>query len=78
MITPSSLSTYTHRHVNEVVHIRIRKTGDYYDLCDGEKFLTLGELVGYYMENPGILRERSGRVVELRNGLNCEKITTER
>ena len=47
-------------------------------MCGGEKFATMGDLVGYYLENPGILRERSGRIVELRNGLNCEKVTAER
>lgn len=47
-------------------------------MCGGEKFPTLGELVGYYMENLGILRERSGRVIELRNGLNCKMVTTEK
>ena len=31
------------------------------------------------MENPGTLREKSGRVIELRNALNCEEVvTTER
>ena len=69
---------WTHRHVNEVIHIRIRKTDDYYDLCGGEKFPTLGELVGYYMENLGILREGSGRIIELRNGLDYKMVTTEK
>lgn len=31
------------------------------------------------MENPGTLREKNGRVIELRNELDCEEVaTTER
>jgi len=47
-------------------------------LYGGEKFATLGELVSYYMENPGTLREKSGMVIELKNPLNCEEVTAER
>ena len=69
---------YTHRRLAEVTHIKIQNTGDYYDLYGGEKFATLGELVSYYMENPGTLREKSGMVIELKNPLNCEEVTAER
>ena len=31
------------------------------------------------MENPGTLREKNGKIIELRNALNCEEVaTTER
>ena len=56
----------------------VQNAGDYYDLYGGEKFATLGELVSYYVKNPGTLRERNGRVIELKYPLNCEVVTTER
>ncbi len=61
-----------------MTHIKIQNTGDYYDLYGGEKFATLGELVSFYMENPGALREKSGIVIELQMPLNSEEITAER
>lgn len=46
----------------------------------GEKFATLSELVQYYMENPGQLREKkTGAVIELKQPLSCAvEPTTER
>ncbi|KAG8222469.1 hypothetical protein J437_LFUL002204 [Ladona fulva] len=62
----------------EVTHIKIQNTGDFYDLYGGEKFATLSELVQFYMENQGQLREKNGEVIELRYPLNCADPTTER
>jgi hypothetical protein len=50
------------RSSGAVTHIKIRSTGDYYDLYDGEKFATLYKLVQHYMENQGHLREKNGEV----------------
>lgn len=46
----------------------------------GEKFATLSELVSYYIENPGQLREKkTGAVIELKQSLSCAiEPTTER
>lgn len=66
------------RRRGEVTHVRIHNQGDYYDLYGGEKFATLAELVMYYAENPGQLRERNGVVIELGQPLSSESITTER
>lgn len=66
------------RRGNEVTHIKIQNSGDYYDLYGGEKFATLGELVSYYMENPGSLRERNGTEIELKNPFNSDEVTAER
>ncbi|XP_057317863.1 tyrosine-protein phosphatase corkscrew isoform X2 [Microplitis mediator] len=63
---------------SEVTHIKIQNTGDFYDLYGGEKFATLSELVQYYMENGGQLREKNGEVIELKYPLNCADPTTER
>ncbi|XP_013778053.1 tyrosine-protein phosphatase non-receptor type 11-like isoform X2 [Limulus polyphemus] len=70
--------TLSVRRNGEVTHIKIQNTGDFYDLYGGEKFATLAELVQYYMENQGQLREKSGEVIELRYPLNCADPTTDR
>lgn len=61
-----------------VTHIKIRNTGDYYDLYGGENFATLAELVQYYMENQDQLKERNGEIIELKYPLICADPTTER
>lgn len=66
------------RRNGEVTHIKIQNTGDFYDLYGGEKFATLSELVQFYMENGGQLREKNGEVIELKYPLNCADPTTER
>lgn len=44
----------------------------------GEKFATLSELVQYYMENGGQLKEKNGQIIELKQPLICAEPTTER
>lgn len=63
---------------DEVTHIKIQNTGDYYDLYGGEKFATLSELIQYYTENEGQLREKNGSLIELKHPLLSEDPTTER
>ncbi|KAL5491000.1 hypothetical protein EMCRGX_G016213 [Ephydatia muelleri] len=70
--------TLSVRRGDEVTHVKIQNSGDYYDLYGGEKFATLAELVSYYIDNPGTLREKNGQVIELKTPLNCEEVTTER
>lgn len=70
--------TLSVRRGDEVTHIKIQNSGDYYDLYGGEKFATLGELVGFYMDNPGTLREKNGMVIELKLPLNSDEVTAER
>jgi len=70
------------RRNNEVTHIKIQNTGDYYDLYGGEKFATLAELVQYYTE-PGPngqhqLKEKNGDIIELLYPLYSADPTTER
>jgi len=74
---PGDFTLSVRRNV-EVTHIKIQNTGDFYDLYGGEKFATLSELVQYYMENQGQLREKNGEIIELRYPLNCADPTTER
>ena len=70
--------TLSVRRGSEVTHIRIQNQGDYYDLFGGEKFATLAELVQYYMENTGQLREKNGEIIELRYPYSCKEETRER
>lgn len=59
------------RRGNEVTHIKVHNTGDFFDLYGGEKFATLSELVHHYIEQEGVLKEKSGTVIELRQLLTC-------
>lgn len=61
-----------------MTHIKIQNTGDFYDLYGGEKFATLAELIQYYSENQGQLKEKTGEVIELKYPLYCADPTTER
>ncbi|KAM5197499.1 LOW QUALITY PROTEIN: tyrosine-protein phosphatase non-receptor type 11-like [Hipposideros larvatus] len=69
--------TLSVRRNGAVIHIKIQNTGDYYDLRR-EKFATLVELVQYYMEHHGQLKEKNGDVIELKYPLNCADPTSER
>jgi len=70
--------TLSVRRRGEVTHIKIQNTGDFYDLYGGEKFATLSELVQFYMENQGQLKEKNGEEISLKFPLNCADPTTER
>uniref|UniRef100_A0A8B9R034 Tyrosine-protein phosphatase non-receptor type n=1 Tax=Anas platyrhynchos TaxID=8839 RepID=A0A8B9R034_ANAPL len=63
---------------DQVTHIRIQNTGDFYDLYGGEKFATLSELVEYYTQQQGSLQDKDGTIIDLRYPLNCSDPTTER
>ena len=66
------------RRGNEVTHIKIQNTGDYYDLYGGEKFASLAELIEYYTENRGLLKEKNGLTIELKQSLNSQQVTNDR
>uniref|UniRef100_A0A8C5NGI4 protein-tyrosine-phosphatase n=1 Tax=Gouania willdenowi TaxID=441366 RepID=A0A8C5NGI4_GOUWI len=66
------------RVYDQVTHIRIQNTGDFYDLYGGEKFATLSELVEYYTSDNGFLQDKDGTTIELKYPLNCSDPTTER
>lgn len=69
---------FSHRRDGEVTHIKIQNTGDFYDLYGGEKFATLSELIQFYTQNPGQLREKNGQIIEMKFPLNSTDPTTER
>ncbi|CAG4985001.1 unnamed protein product [Colias eurytheme] len=70
--------TLSVRRGTEVTHIKIQNNGEFLDLYGGEKFATLSELVQYYMDNQGQLREKNGSIIRLKTPLNCADPTTER
>ncbi|XP_077998024.1 tyrosine-protein phosphatase non-receptor type 11-like [Glandiceps talaboti] len=70
--------TLSVRRNGDVTHIKIQNTGDYYDLYGGEKFATLAELVEYYTQNRGQLKEKNGEIIPLQHPLNSADPTTER
>lgn len=61
-----------------VIYIKIQNIGDYYDFYGGEKFVILVELVQYYMEYYGQLKEKNGDVIEFKYLLNCVDFIFER
>lgn len=65
------------RREGDVTHIKIQNHGNYYDLCGGEPFLTLHELIKYYQDNGG-LPEKNGEFIELLYPINCKDPTSER
>ena len=67
-----------HRRDGEVTHIKIQNVGDFYDLYGGEKFATLSELIQFYTENHGQLKEKNGQIIEMKYPLNSTDPTTER
>lgn len=69
--------TLSVRRKNEVKHIKVQYTGDYYDLYGGEKFCSLAELVQYYADKKGI-KEQNGDIIELKMPLFSCDATTER
>lgn len=70
--------TLSVRREDCVTHIRIRNTGDFLDLYGGETFATLSELVDYYRENHGELKEKNGSIIELKYPLFCQDPLAER
>lgn len=64
------------RRRDKVTHIKIRHTGDFYDLHGGEQFATLAELIQHYTENR--LKEKNGEVFELKRPLDSSDPITER
>ena len=66
------------RRGNEITHVKIQSTEEYYDLYGGEKFATLAELVEYYTDSQNILRETNGQVITFKLPLFVEEVTNER
>lgn len=63
---------------NDVFHIKIQATEDYFDLFDGDKFATLSELVEHYRQQKTELREKNGTLIFLKHPVLSEDPTTER
>ncbi|XP_031761623.1 uncharacterized protein LOC100486059 [Xenopus tropicalis] len=72
-----SILHYSCRVKDSVTHIRIRYTGDYYDLYGGKPFVSLSGLVEFYTGQAN-LQDTSGNRIELKYPLNCSDPTNER
>eukprot|EP00056_Hartaetosiga_gracilis_P020275 m.18453 g.18453 ORF g.18453 m.18453 type:complete len:537 (-) comp8319_c0_seq1:20-1630(-) len=66
------------RRGDDIVHIKIQSTGDYYDLYGGEKFANLSELVKFYTTTHSQLRETNGMILELVAPVSSTDPTSER
>eukprot|EP00117_Sycon_ciliatum_P007290 scpid73513/ scgid10461/ Tyrosine-protein phosphatase non-receptor type 11; SH-PTP2 len=82
LVRPSSSNpgdfTLSIRTGDEISHIKIQNTGDFYDLYGGEKFATLSELIEFYTKCHGQLKKLDGQVIELTYPLLSSEVTTER
>uniref|UniRef100_A0A915PKQ6 protein-tyrosine-phosphatase n=1 Tax=Setaria digitata TaxID=48799 RepID=A0A915PKQ6_9BILA len=63
--SPSDYTLSVHKG-DRIKHVKIQNNGDCLDLYGGETFASLSELVQFYVENPGQLRERDGEVIVLK------------
>ncbi|KAK0394530.1 hypothetical protein QR680_000793 [Steinernema hermaphroditum] len=61
--TPGNYTLSVKVDEEKVTHVKIQNNGDFLDLFGGEMFASLHELVQFYMENPGQLKERSGDAI---------------
>ncbi|VDK29998.1 unnamed protein product [Gongylonema pulchrum] len=62
---PSGYTLSVHKG-DRIKHVKIQNSGDCLDLYGGETFASLSELVQFYVENPGQLREKDGEVILLK------------
>ena len=69
---------YLFRRDGKVTHIKIQNQGDFYDLFGGSQFASLVELIQYYYEGTGHLKEKNGEVIDLKYPLNISGPTAER
>ncbi|KAM3719044.1 Tyrosine-protein phosphatase non-receptor type [Dirofilaria immitis] len=85
--SPSDYTLSVHKG-DRVKHVKIQNNGDCLDLYGGETFASLSELVQFYIENPGQLREKDGEIIILKCplvipsteaiGWACSRPSTER
>uniref|UniRef100_A0A1X7TRJ0 protein-tyrosine-phosphatase n=1 Tax=Amphimedon queenslandica TaxID=400682 RepID=A0A1X7TRJ0_AMPQE len=70
--------TLSVRQRDGVTHVRIQHDGEFYDLYGGEEFASLPELLHFYTNNPGALKEKNGKVIEITKPLPREDMSSER
>jgi len=63
---------------NEVFHIKIQATEEYFDLYGGDKFATLSELIEHYRMKKTELKEKNGTVINLNHPVLSQDPTSER
>ena len=55
-----------HRRDNDVVHLWMQNVDGYYSLFGEEQYVSPYEVVEYCLDNPGMLKEKSGSIIELK------------
>ena len=58
--------------------MRITSDGDQFSLHKGNSFSTLWELLQFYMENPGLLKQTNRDTLELKHPVYCQGGVKER
>ncbi|VDN01556.1 unnamed protein product [Thelazia callipaeda] len=66
--SPSDYTLSVHKG-DRIKHVKIQNNGDCLDLYGGETFASLSELVQFYIENPGQLKEKDGEIIVLKCSL---------
>jgi len=69
---------YFCRRGNEIVQLKITSDGDQYSLHKDSCFNTLWELLQFYVENPGLLKQTNGDTLELKHPVYCQSGIKER
>lgn len=61
-----------------MIHIRMESNNGYYSLFGGEQFVSPYEVVEHCLDNPGILKEKSGNIIELKQPVTTQDTITNR
>ena len=67
-------SDASHRRDDDVVHLRMQNINGHYSLFGEEKFVSPYEVVEYCLDNPGILKEKSGNIIELKQPVTTQDV----
>ena len=67
-----------HRRDDDVVHLRMQNVDGYYSLFGEEQYVSPYEVVEYCLDNPGMLKEKSGSIIELKQPVTTQDAITNR
>ena len=68
----------SHRRDDDVVHLRMQNNDGYYGLFGEQRFVSPFEVVEHCLDNPGILKEKSGGIIELKQPVTTQDAITYR
>ena len=55
-----------------MVHLRMQNIGGLYSLFGEQQFVSPYEVVEYCLDNPGILKEKSGGIIEIKQPVTTQ------